>query len=83
VYLFIGMNGLCMLSQIIQSRELLPAMAGKWTLAGVFPNERWGDQGRLVRNDDLSEGLPHMSCEMLTPGEDHAALAISATGKSL
>lgn len=38
--LFVGVNCLCMLAEIVEAGELLPAMASERTLAGVFPGER-------------------------------------------
>ena len=33
----VGMNGLRMLTQVVEARELLPAVAGEWSLSSVFP----------------------------------------------
>jgi hypothetical protein len=43
--LLIGMNGLSMLSEIVETRELLAAMTGKWALAGMFPGDEISFRG--------------------------------------
>ena len=39
VVLLVCMNGLCMLTEVVEAGKLLGAVAGKGTLASVFPND--------------------------------------------
>ena len=46
--LLIGMNSLCMLAKIVETRELLSTMASEGTFAGVLPvveKRRMGESG--------------------------------------
>jgi hypothetical protein len=38
--LLVGMHCLCMLAQIVETRELLSTMAGERTFTGMLPVER-------------------------------------------
>jgi len=38
--LLVGMDSLCMLSEVVKARKLLRAVAGEGALAGVFPGEK-------------------------------------------
>jgi len=43
--LFIGVNGLSMLTKIVEARELFATMASERTLASVFPEEGESEPG--------------------------------------
>ncbi len=58
--LLIGVNGLGMLAKVVEARELLSAMAGERTFAGVLsgseegkPGTGRGTNGGRARNTDL------------------------------
>jgi hypothetical protein len=58
--LLVGMDCLCMLAQIVETRELLSTMAGERTFASVLPVERMSESGteegrreERARNTDL------------------------------
>jgi len=49
--LLVGMDGLCMLAEVVETRKLLSTMAGERTFAGVFPVD-----GEEVRDGVRTEG---------------------------
>ena len=40
--LLVGVDGLCMLAEVVEARELLAAVAGEGAFTGVFPGEGSG-----------------------------------------
>lgn len=69
--LLVGMDGLGMLAEVVETRELLGAVASEGTLAGVLAG---GGQGQTKAKEGRRDE-PDVPGEMLAPAEDHATVA--------
>ena len=81
VILFVGMNCLSMLAEIVETRELLGTVTCEGTLAGMFSGRRAVVEKKKKKGGEWM--VPDVPCEMLTPGKDHAAFAIPPTLEGL
>jgi len=72
--LFVGMNSLCMLTEVVKARKLLGAVASKGALASVFSVMRRAEEETIEKR---RQGLPDVTRKVFAPGEDHATFTIA------
>lgn len=68
----VGVDGLRVLAQVVEARELLAAVAGERALASVF-------SGWMLAQEPLDIKVcgPDVPCQVLASGEDHSAFAVA------
>lgn len=73
--LLVCVDGLSVLAEVVEARELLAAVAGEGAFAGVFPGREWERVRGWIRGRERD--VPDVPGEVFAPAEDHPALAIA------
>lgn len=79
--LFVRVNGLSMLTKVIESRELFGTVAREGAFSCMFSN-RASQEQKKKKKEKKRGYVPDVPSEMLAPGKDHTTFAITPTLKS-
>jgi len=77
--LFVGMNSLCMLTEVIETRKLFGAVTSKRTLSSVFSVIKKAEEGNKREKE---QSVPDVTRKVFAPGEHHATFTIAPALKS-